>query len=76
MLKYKIINHRTDNGAPAWYWYLHDSDREYLCHSDKPFGTRDLALENVKKVVRIMQIFGETQLTNWYPEGMDPGLKI
>ena len=47
-IRYKIINHRTEDDAPAWCWYLfagHESEMPerpdmFLCEANTRFGTR------------------------------------
>ena len=73
-MKYKIVNHRTDDDAPAWHWYLYDDAGGYICHSDKRHGTRRGAVGNMYAVCGHIAL-GQS-LDNWYGKPADdPGLK-
>ncbi len=62
-IRYKIINHRTEDDAPAWCWYLfagHESEMPerpdmFLCEANTRFGTRAAAFRNMQRVVTVIQ---------------------
>ena len=74
-MKYKIVNHRTEEDTPAWHWYLYDDFGVERCQSARRFGTRTGALDDCFNFLRIV-IHTESGVTNWYTLWEnDPGLK-
>ena len=75
MLRYQIINHRTEDDAPAWHWYIINEKGKGVCQGCGGFGTRKAAMENMEDVAAQIRMFSADTLVNWYARDKDPGLK-